>query len=78
MQQTATDEDFDAFTTATAEKPPLPVSLLSFLPQTPEQKSLTDYPEVHTWWWLVYDEVLADMKQRIPDFWEEIDHWVHR
>ncbi|ODN84328.1 hypothetical protein L202_00302 [Cryptococcus amylolentus CBS 6039] len=55
----------------------LPPALLEIVRNTPEQESLTDYGEVHKWWWVVYEDVLEEMKTKGVE-WEMVDGWVTR
>ncbi|WVQ71050.1 hypothetical protein IAR50_000575 [Cryptococcus sp. DSM 104548] len=55
----------------------LPPALLEIVRNTPEQTSLTDYEEVHKWWWVVYECVLEEMKSQGVE-WQLIDQWVKR
>jgi hypothetical protein len=32
--------------------------------KTPPQSSLTNYDGVHSWWWAVYDEAIAEMQAK--------------
>lgn len=55
----------------------LPHGLLDAVRNTPPQRSLTNYDEVHAWWWIVYEDLLDDLKARGVD-WEAVDQWVTR
>lgn len=55
----------------------LPHGLLDAVRNTPPQRSLTNYDEVHAWWWIVYEDLLDDLKARGVD-WESVDKWVTR
>ncbi|WVQ88348.1 hypothetical protein IAS59_002082 [Cryptococcus gattii] len=55
----------------------LPHGLLDAVRNTPPQRSLTNYDEVHAWWWIVYEDLLDDLKARGVD-WESVDMWVTR
>ena len=38
---------------------------------------MTNYDTVHSWWWAVYDDVLAaELKTAEPDAWKEVDQHV--
>lgn len=56
---------------------PLPSGLLDTVRNSPPQKSLTDYSEVDAWWWIVYEDLLDDLKAKSVD-WEAVDKWVTR
>ncbi|ORX39078.1 galactinol synthase [Kockovaella imperatae] len=57
----------------------LPLDLMAFLPETPAQKGVTEYDEVHTWWWLAYEEVLSEMKSAgDASGWREVEKYVTR
>jgi len=44
---------------------------------TPPQESVETYDEVHAWWWIVYEDLLADMKQKGEGSgWREVDGLV--
>jgi hypothetical protein len=41
----------------------LPSALVDLVRNSPPQSSLTSYDEVHAWWWVVYDQLLAEMQR---------------
>lgn len=53
----------------------LPPALVTAVATASPQESITDYTEVHSWWWDVYDQLLAELKADGHD-WEEVDKWV--
>ncbi|WWC58394.1 uncharacterized protein I303_100934 [Kwoniella dejecticola CBS 10117] len=57
---------------------PLPESLINAVRNTPKQDSLTNYDAVHSWWWLVYEELLDEWKAENRLGWREIDQYVKR
>ena len=57
----------------------LPEELLAFIPKTPAQKGVKEYDEVHTWWWLAYDDMLREMQAAGEESgWREVDKYVTR
>ncbi|KAL7422480.1 hypothetical protein Q5752_003128 [Cryptotrichosporon argae] len=63
--------------TSPTGRPPLPRRLVDAVRATPPQTSLTDYDDLHAWWWLVYEEVLDDLRaQGDESGWREIDGLV--
>ncbi|KAK8865836.1 hypothetical protein IAR55_000984 [Kwoniella newhampshirensis] len=69
-------------TTTTSNEPirrrPLPPRLLDAVKKTGPQESLRDYEEVHKWWWIVYEDLLDEMKGSGDERWKEVDQWVKR
>lgn len=59
-----------------AKSPPLPKALVAAVHDAPPQDSLTNYDTLHSWWWAVYDEVLADLKVAEPEAWRDVDQYV--
>lgn len=57
---------------------PLPPALLDLVKSTPAQKGITNYDDVHAWWWIAYDKVLEGLKQGLEAPWKEVDSFVHR
>ncbi|WRT63975.1 uncharacterized protein IL334_000902 [Kwoniella shivajii] len=57
---------------------PLPDGLLEAVKSTPSQKSLTDYDDVHAWWWIAYEDLLDEWKRENKQSWREIDAYVKR
>ncbi|WWD17979.1 hypothetical protein CI109_102425 [Kwoniella shandongensis] len=57
---------------------PLPRGLLDSVKSAAPQESLRDYEEVHKWWWIVYEDLLDEMKTRGDERWKEVDQWVKR
>jgi hypothetical protein len=45
----------------------LPSTLLDAVKDTPKQDSLTDYTDVHKWWWIVFEQLLLEMKKSDTD-----------
>ncbi|WWC66588.1 uncharacterized protein I206_100491 [Kwoniella pini CBS 10737] len=62
----------------TNEKRNLPESLINAIKNTPKQESITNYDAVHSWWWLVYEELLDEWKAENRLGWREIDQYVKR
>lgn len=58
--------------------PSLPSALLDLVANSPPQNGLTNYDEVHTWWWVAYEAMLADLKMQKDSGWEEIEASVKR
>jgi hypothetical protein len=57
----------------------LPKALLDLVADSPEQRGLQDYDEVHTWWWVAYEAMLAELKlEGEAGGWKEIDASVKR
>lgn len=57
-------------------RPPLPYGLLEAVRSTPDQSSMTDYDDLHSWWWAVYDELIKEMKATGGDDWVVVEKWV--
>ncbi|WVQ97137.1 hypothetical protein IAU59_004247 [Kwoniella sp. CBS 9459] len=58
---------------------PLPAGLLDFVRKTNKhQDSLTDYQDVHAWWWIVYEDLLDEYKAAGDLRWKAIDQHVKR
>ncbi|OCF33313.1 galactinol synthase [Kwoniella heveanensis BCC8398] len=58
---------------------PLPAGLLDAVRSTDKsQESLTDYQDVHGWWWIVYEDLLDDYKAVGDERWKLIDRHVKR
>ncbi|KAL1409569.1 hypothetical protein Q8F55_003554 [Vanrija albida] len=55
---------------------PLPAALLEAVHSAPPQPSKTDYDILHSWWWAVYDDLLAELQTEAGSGWEEIDRYV--
>lgn len=43
---------------------------------TASQDSVTEYAAVHAWWWVVYEEVLAELKAGDDEIWRIVDEGV--
>ena len=57
----------------------LPRELLDLVKDSPPQRSVRDYEEVHTWWWVAYEAMLAELKsQGEGTGWQEIEANVKR
>ena len=57
----------------------LPDNLVKALPRTPPQGGVHDYDEVHAWWWIVYEDVLSELKSLGEESgWREVDEHVKR
>jgi lipopolysaccharide biosynthesis glycosyltransferase len=54
----------------------LPRALIQAVHAAPPQESMTDYDEVHSWWWRVYDQLLAEIKAEGGSDWEAVNKWV--
>ena len=58
---------------------PMPARLVNLVKSSPPQKSVTQYDEVHAWWWVGYEVMLADLKaEGDGSGWQEVDAYVHR
>lgn len=56
----------------------LPPNLIDMVKNTPAQQNINEYDAVHVWWWIVYEDLLADMKQQGENSgWREMDKAVH-
>ncbi|WWC86052.1 uncharacterized protein L201_000923 [Kwoniella dendrophila CBS 6074] len=60
------------------DRRPLPQNLIEAVHNTREQESLTNYDHVHSWWWLVYEEILDEWKNENKLGWKDIDKYVTR
>ena len=57
----------------------LPPALLDLVRNSSPQQNLVNYDEVHTWWWVAYEAMLADLKaQGESSGWKEIEASVKR
>lgn len=57
----------------------LPAGLLELVEGSPAQTGVREYSTVHAWWWFVFEDMLAEMKQRGPESgWEEVEKYVKR
>lgn len=57
----------------------LPKALLDLVKNSPPQKGLKNYEEVHTWWWVAYEAMLAGLKaEGDGSGWQEIEANVKR
>lgn len=41
-----------------------------------KQTSVTNYEQVHAWWWHAYERVLGEMQRVEGSGWEEVDRYV--
>lgn len=57
-------------------KTDLPSGLVELVRNSPPQESLRDYKEVHLWWWVAYEAMLADMREKGDERWKEVDAGV--
>ncbi len=55
----------------------LPPGLAELVQNSPKQENVTNYDAVHAWWWIAYDDMLADMKEKGDSSgWREIEQTV--
>ena len=55
----------------------MPMELLKVVASSPPQRSVTDYEEVHMWWWTAYVTLLGELKGRGDEVtWREMDKWI--
>lgn len=44
---------------------------------TPAQKSMTDYDDVHMWWWVAYLALVGELKAGGDEVvWKEMDKYI--
>lgn len=57
----------------------LPTELVDLVKNSGSQQSLTCYDEVHAWWWVAYEAMLAELKAGGEEGgWKEIEAYVKR
>jgi alpha-N-acetylglucosamine transferase len=61
---------------ANAPTDQLPPALITAVRKASPQESMTDYDELHSWWWAVYDQLIAEIKADGSADWEEVDRFV--
>lgn len=55
----------------------LPPDLLKMVADTPPQRSMTDYDEVHAWWWVAYFTLIGELKASGDQVvWKEMDKFI--
>lgn len=57
----------------------LPAGFVDAIKQSAPQDSITNYDVVHAWWWIVYEDMLEEMKRKGEESgWREVDSFVKR
>lgn len=51
----------------------LPQGLLDLAHNSPPQSSIHDYKDVHLWWWVAYEAMINEMRERGDERWREVD-----
>lgn len=59
-----------------ADRGKLSPELVDLALHSSKQDSITEYPAVHAWWWVVFDEMMREMKAEGNDLWRTVDAGV--
>ncbi|WVR05738.1 hypothetical protein IAU60_002763 [Kwoniella sp. DSM 27419] len=62
----------------TKPRRPLPLGLAEAVRNTAPQQNMTEYDEVHAWWWIVYEDLLDELQLAGDDRWVSVDKCVRR
>ena len=54
----------------------IPSGLVNLVANSPPQSSMTDYKEVHLWWWVAYKALIKHMQDRGDERWKEVDKYI--
>lgn len=63
-------------TSLDAEHGTLQLDLVEAVSDTPPQKSKTKYDAVHRWWWIAYEHLLNELKERSKEDWLSVTKLV--
>ena len=68
-----------AKSTSSSNQNQMPPALAAMVKDSPPQRGAKEYDEVHSWWWLAYEDVLRELKANGEEGqWQEVDKYVTR